>query len=174
MILLQRMSPLLAQSGHHVPEFQCLLLLVKRTSVAPSTMSAFDPKRTLASPKSRNGCYGISDHGCLGHSALMLAARITLPHFSVSSAINFPKSVGVIGIGKSCLDLGIGEGGIDFAVELIDDFSRRFLGCADTVPGGRLISRHKLSEGRNVWQRFRAHHGSYRERTQIAGPDVPD
>src|SRR6516165_3848290 len=100
MILLQRMSPLLAQSGHHVPEFQCLLLLVKRTSVAPSTMSAFDPKRTLASPKSRNGCYGISDHGCLGHSALMLAARITLPHFSVSSAINFPKSVGVIGIGE--------------------------------------------------------------------------
>src|SRR6516225_4380916 len=58
------------------------------------------PQVTLASLKSRNGCYGISDHGCLGHSALMLAARITLPHFSVSSAINFPKSVGVIGIGE--------------------------------------------------------------------------
>ena len=28
------------------------------------------------------------------HSALMLAARITLPHFSVSSAISFPKSPG--------------------------------------------------------------------------------
>ena len=41
-------------------------------------------------------------------------------------------------IGKSCLDLGIDEGGIDFAVELVDDPSRRFLGCADTVPGGRL------------------------------------
>jgi hypothetical protein len=27
-------------------------------------------------------------------SALMLAARITLPHFSVSSAISFPKSAG--------------------------------------------------------------------------------
>src|SRR6516225_8970731 len=27
-------------------------------------------------------------------SALMLAARITLPHFSVSSAISFPKSPG--------------------------------------------------------------------------------
>src|SRR5215472_15546578 len=63
-------------------------------------MSAFDPKRTLASLKSRNGCYGISDHGCLGHSALMLAAWITLRDFSVSSAINFPKSVGVIGIGE--------------------------------------------------------------------------
>src|SRR5262245_21501897 len=33
------------------------------------------------------------------HSGLMLAARITLPHFSVSSAMNLPKSAGVIGIG---------------------------------------------------------------------------
>src|SRR5215813_8577741 len=44
--------------------------------------------------------HGISDHGCLGYSGLMFAARITLPHFSVSSAINFPKSVGVIGFGE--------------------------------------------------------------------------
>src|SRR5262249_32247899 len=28
-----------------------------------------------------------------GHSGLMLAARITLPHFSVSSAMSLPKSV---------------------------------------------------------------------------------
>ena len=28
------------------------------------------------------------------HSGLMLAARITLPHFSVSSAISLPNSVG--------------------------------------------------------------------------------
>src|SRR5262249_20348535 len=28
------------------------------------------------------------------HSALILAARTTLPHFSVSSAMNFPKSAG--------------------------------------------------------------------------------
>src|SRR5262249_19010693 len=28
------------------------------------------------------------------HSALMLATRITLPHFSVSSAMSFPKSAG--------------------------------------------------------------------------------
>src|SRR6476659_9565969 len=29
-----------------------------------------------------------------GHCGLMLAARITLPHFSVSSAMSFPKSAG--------------------------------------------------------------------------------
>ena len=28
------------------------------------------------------------------HSALMLAARMTLPHFSVSSAMSLPKSAG--------------------------------------------------------------------------------
>ena len=49
-------------------------------------MSAFDPKRTLVSPKSLNG---VTDH-----SALMLAARITLPHFSVSSAMSLLKSAG--------------------------------------------------------------------------------
>src|SRR6516164_7315652 len=63
-------------------------------------MNAHRRKYGRAPPKSRNRCYGISDHGCLGYSALMLAARITLPHFLVSSAINFPKSVGVIGIGE--------------------------------------------------------------------------
>src|SRR5262249_58285514 len=32
--------------------------------------------------------------GMLLHSGLMLAARITLPHFSVSSAMSLPKSAG--------------------------------------------------------------------------------
>src|SRR3954471_19618371 len=41
-------------------------------------------------PRNDAGC--ASDDGC--YSALMLAARITLPHFSVSSATNFPNSAG--------------------------------------------------------------------------------
>ena len=46
------------------------------------------------------------------HSALMLAARITLPHFSVSSATSFPNSAGVIGMGspaKTGLQLRVGQ-----------------------------------------------------------------
>ena len=49
------------------------------------------------------------------HSGLMLAARITLPHFSVSSAMSLPKSAGepastvAAQIGEPRLDLGIGE-----------------------------------------------------------------
>src|SRR5262249_39749702 len=42
---------------------------------------------------SPNGIYGISTVD-RDHSGFMLAARITLPHFSVSSAISLPKSAG--------------------------------------------------------------------------------
>ena len=53
-------------------------------------------------------------------------------------------------IGKSCLDLGISEGGIDFLVELVDDFGRRVLGNADTLPAAGLVVRHKFAQGWNV------------------------
>ena len=45
----------------------------------------------LADPKIKAR---LADLGGTPHSALMLAARITLAHFSVSSAMNFPKSAG--------------------------------------------------------------------------------
>src|SRR5262245_36989496 len=77
-------------------------------------------------------------------------------------------------VGKPHLDLGVGEARIDLPVELVDDFGRRGLWCADAVPAARLISRHELSASRNIWQSFRAHRGRYRERTQLAVPDVLD
>ena len=43
----------------------------------------------------RNGRYGISDRSCC-HCTLMLAARMTLPHFSISNAICLPNSCGVL------------------------------------------------------------------------------
>jgi hypothetical protein len=49
--------------------------------IGRSAMSAFDPKRTLVSPKSRNGTVG-SDH-----SGLMLANLITFAHFSTSAVM---------------------------------------------------------------------------------------
>ena len=57
----------------------------------------------------------------------MLAARITLPHFSVSSTTIFSNSAGDIGIGttaelgKTRLDLFVGEGRVYFLVERGDD-----------------------------------------------------
>src|SRR5262245_58039359 len=81
---------------------------------------------------------------------------------------------GATEIGKARLDLGISKGRIDLLVEFLDDLGRRGFWCADAVPEARLISRHELSESRNLWQRFRAHRGRYRERTQLAVPDMLD
>ena len=46
-IVLQRMSPLLAQSGHPELHRTCLLLGAERTWPFALHVSAFDPKRTL-------------------------------------------------------------------------------------------------------------------------------
>src|SRR5262245_47035878 len=59
-------------------------------------------KCLVASPTaaiSLNGCYGISGRDRADHSGLMLAAWITLPHFSVSSAISLPNWAGDPGSG---------------------------------------------------------------------------
>ena len=96
------------------------------------------------------------------HSGLMLAARTTLAHFSVSSAMSLPKSAGDTGkrraaqVGKPRLDLGIGEARIDLFVELVDDLGGRVLGRADAEPSARLVARHEFAHGRDVRQRLRA------------------
>src|SRR5262245_25324152 len=57
--------------------------------------------RTGISHRVGRDCGGFAERNvmeCLGrldHSGLMLAARITLPHFSVSSAMSLPESAGV-------------------------------------------------------------------------------
>src|SRR6516164_5827472 len=53
-------------------------------------------------------------------------------------------------VGQPRLHLGIGEGGVDLFVELVDDFGRRGFRCADAEPEARLISRHKLTDGRHI------------------------
>jgi hypothetical protein len=49
-----------------------------------------DPNRSSTHPSSQIGSYGILAGDRL-YSGLILAARITLAHLSVSSAIAFPK-----------------------------------------------------------------------------------
>src|SRR5262245_15924574 len=51
-------------------------------------------QRRYVERDSQDGRYGIFGRDHADHSALMLAARITLPHFSVSSAMSLPKSAG--------------------------------------------------------------------------------
>jgi hypothetical protein len=114
------------------------------------------------------------------HSARILSARIALPHFSVSSATNLPKSVGVIDIGtpayssKSRNYLWIGECRIDFFLELVDNFGRRALRRDQTIPHACLIARYKLTDGRDVGQRLRTCPASHRKGAQLARPDLLD
>src|SRR5262249_19055314 len=60
---------------------------------APQTGVA-SPSRTSAPCCSRNGRYGIFGRDRADYSALMPANFTTFAHFSVSSAMNFPKSAG--------------------------------------------------------------------------------
>ncbi len=70
-----------------------------------------------------------------GYCGLMLAARITLPHFSVSSAISFPKSAGEPAstnsaeFGRLCLHGGIGEAAIDTRGQMKEFAAGRFQVC---------------------------------------------
>src|SRR5262245_27816928 len=111
----------------------------------------------------------------------MFAARITLPHFSVSSAMSLPKSAGVPGsipraaqLRKSRLHLGIGKGRVDLLIELVDDLDRRGLRCADAEPETRFVARHKLSHGRDIRQYVQARPGGHCERAQPASFDIPN
>ena len=69
------------------------------------------------------------------YSALMLAARITLPHFSVSSATSFPNSAGVTGMGwptssaKRACNLGTHHR-VHRLIEFLDDLGWRAPGRA--------------------------------------------
>src|SRR5215472_11404576 len=61
---------------------------------------------------------------------LMLAARVTLPHFSVSAAISLPNSAGDPGSGvpprsaRRGLHLRVVESRVDLLVELVDDLGK--------------------------------------------------
>src|SRR5262245_14576175 len=100
----------------------------------------------------------------------MLAARITLPHFSVSLRNVFAEVGGrtwkhsATKVGKPRLDFGIGKGSVDLLVELLDDLGRRGLRRADAEPSARLVARHELAHCRNVRQCVRARRGGDCER----------
>src|SRR5262245_44616708 len=86
--------------------------------------------------ESDNGRYGIFRMGRADHSALILAARITLPHFSVSSATSRPKSPELIGIGSApnSMSLGIKLGSARLALISLLSFSMVSAGVALGAP----------------------------------------
>src|SRR5262249_31775121 len=116
-----------------------------------------------------NGIYGMS---VAGHSGLMPANLTTLVPFLNVLGDELAEAGGrtckrrVAKVFNPRFHRGIGKASVDLLVELLDYLGRRGLRCADAVPAGRLIARHKLSHGRDVRQRVRARGGRYRQRAQ--------
>ena len=117
--------------------------------------AAKQPRHSIKSPTqtdtshSRNGkLWNVADGLC--SSGLMLAARTTLPHFSVSSAMSFPKSAGEPGStapprSASCaLILGSARAGVDLVVELINDLGGRVPGAPMPNQAARLVARTRI------------------------------
>jgi hypothetical protein len=95
--------------------------------------------------------------------SLILAARITLAHFSVSSAMSLPNSAReperAAPVREARFDHRIGKPGVDLLVQLVDDFRGRISGRTNTEEGAHLIARHEFADGRDVGQRLRARRG---------------
>src|SRR6516225_6248091 len=110
----------------------------------------------------------------------MLAARMTLPHFSVSSAMSLPKSGGDSASASPprsasrVLSLGSARPAL---ISLLS-FSTISAGVAFGAPRPYqippLVARQELTHGRDVRQRFRARRCGYCERTQPHSPDALD
>ena len=110
----------------------------------------------------------------------MLAARITLPHFSVSSAMSLPKSAGEPAStvpprsASRALILGSARPALISLLSLSTISAGVFLGAPTPIPCARLVARHEIANGRDVRQHLRARRGGHRQRAQLAGPDVLD
>jgi hypothetical protein len=75
-------------------------------------------------------------------------------------------------VSKPRLEFGIGKTGVDFHIQLVDDFGWRVPGRADAGAEARLIARHELADRWEVRQRVRARRGRHCERAQPASPDI--
>src|SRR5262249_13814526 len=76
-------------------------------------------------------------------------------------------------IGEARLHGGIGESGINFLVELLDNIYGRGLGSYDPIPASRLVAWQKFTHGRNLRQKLLTLCRGHCQCAQLAGLDVP-
>ena len=128
---------------------------------------------------SPNGNYGIST-AREAHSALMLAARITLAHFSVSSAMNFVKSAGEPGSAvppnsaNRAFILGSTRAAFVSLLSLSIISGAVPLGAPMPVHEANLEPWHRVGYGRSVRQYIQAVFTGYRQGAQLAYFDILD
>ena len=107
------------------------------------------------------GCYGMSAMDCGSLRLDVRRADTPCPISRFLRTMNFPNSADVIDIGSAAskpisraLICGISEDGVDFLVELVDDFGWCALWRADAGPTARLVARHEFSPR---WERPAMH-----------------
>src|SRR5262249_40409694 len=146
---------------------------------------------------SRNGALWNIKLTVPDHCSLIPANLTTLAHFSVSAAMNFPSSSGVIGISttptsatpdfifvsrhclyhyshvsKPVLCLCISKHSIDLVVEFVDDLNRRVLWCTNAQPPACLIARDKFVERRDSRHCLETRSRGDRKHAQLTRLDV--
>src|SRR6185369_5448771 len=110
----------------------------------------------------------------------MPAARITLPHFFVSSLSSLPKSAGVIVTGSlpSSASLAFIAGSARPALISLFSLSTMsagvFLGALTPVSSqqGRLVAGQDITDGWQVGKSLRTRRRGDGQRAQLASPDV--
>jgi hypothetical protein len=110
-------------------------------------------------------------------SRLILAARITLLHFLVSSEITLPKSAGnppsTVPPRSASRALSFGSATLTLTQSL-DDLFRRALRSANAEPYTCLVARQGFAESRNVRQHRRARRRRDSQGAELASPDISD
>jgi hypothetical protein len=92
----------------------------------------------------------------------MFAARITLPHFSVSAVNNAPNWAGVRGKGMAAMSARrrfysrIIQACIDLAIEPFNDLKRRPFSYTDAIHCAYRITSHELADSRYIGQSVKA------------------
>src|SRR5262245_36070023 len=131
---------------------------------------------TSAPRDSPNGRYGISAGGPLLRLDVRrpdhLAPLLGFLSDQLAEVSRRTRKHRAAEIGEPRLHRGIGKGGIDLFVELVDDLCGRVPGCAEAAPRARLKAWQELAHGWEVRQPLPARRRRHRQWTQLVGPNL--
>jgi hypothetical protein len=148
------------------------------TSCVRSSTKTYPAGKTLQGTKNQD--LFVNRQASRPYSALMSAALTTLPHFSVSSAMNLPKSAGEPGkvtpasSAICAFSLGSARPALISLFSLLTISTGVFLGAPTPNPGSRLEAGHELTDRRDIQKHLRARGSGYCQRSELAGPDLAD
>src|SRR5262249_45654511 len=176
----QRVAKMYGQQKRNIIHTSSTAYEQDHSAAAPPS-SVMKSRRLIQSARrrtpavSRNRRYGISaslelDLGLVDHLGPLLGFR----HDELLKVARRHRHWHTAEVRKAYLDVRVGESGVYFFVELIDDFARCILGRPNALPSTGLEAWHRLCDGWYLWQRPRARRGGNRQRAHLAGFDGLD